>query len=825
MVLFLLVSEAGWLGALDRYAYHLGARYSSDLEAHDDIVVVAIDDKSLKTLGAWPWSRDKLAEATTKIAHAKPRVTGFNMPFDMRHHEASLDSITELKNTLIKEKKFTRRVNKAWKAAEATMRGDQKMATAFKAGGRIVLSMPYIESTGPDPDITPSLPGYMQKFSLSRLSGNLLKSTNPDLPESGADRVKQLYPPIEMLASQVGGIGVVGFRHHQIGEPLVVRYGRDYLPSFELMMATRSKGLSMQNISSKPGERVLLGDKELATDINFNIYPRFYEDINGTSAFKIYSLVDILDETVKTSVLRKKIVLIGLTSERYARPRLTASGQSLSPTLAMAHSISSLLNGDLYHLPDQAIWAQRGMIISVGLYLMFLLARFRISSGFFLSLFLVLMIFNAHFILMSAQATWLPMMSVALMLAVGQLIHTSRQFFYARMKPLQQDLSSSNIQLGQLLQAQGNFDQAFEKFRNCHVDDSLLNQIYNLGLDYERKRQFHKAVAVFRYIREQRSDFSDVNERIRKNDNVANTVVLGGGRNSERPTSLIIDQHGVQKPKLGRYELESEIGRGAMGMVYLGRDEKIGRTVAVKTMMISDEIEEHRRDEVKERFFREAEAAGRLDHPNIVTIYDVGDEQDLAYIAMDYLKGKDLQGYCKPGSLLPASRVFEIIMSVAMALDYAHQQHVVHRDIKPANIIYDGESRSAKLTDFGVACLTDASKTKTGTVLGSPYYMSPEQLAGKKVDGRSDLFSLGVTLYQMLTGVLPFGGDSMANLMYNIANEKHKDIRQLKPEYPTCVSRLINKALHKEISKRFQSGKQMANSLRRCYTQVKEAVN
>jgi serine/threonine-protein kinase len=259
-----------------------------------------------------------------------------------------------------------------------------------------------------------------------------------------------------------------------------------------------------------------------------------------------------------------------------------------------------------------------------------------------------------------------------------------------------------------------------------------------------------------------------------------------------------------------------------MGMVYLGQDDKIGRTVAIKTMLLSDEIEEDMRDEVRTRFFREAEAAGRLDHPGIVTVYDVGDEQDLAYIAMDYLKGKDLTAYCNAKSLLPVSKVFNVIIQVATALDYAHQQHVVHRDIKPANIIYDDEKRVAKITDFGVACLTDASKTKTGTIIGSPYYMSPEQLAGKKVDGRADLFSLGVTMYQMLCGELPFKGDSIASLMYNIANEKHPDIRRFRSDLPNCVNNLIDKILEKEAQQRFESGQEMADSMKLCQEHILE---
>jgi serine/threonine protein kinase len=176
---------------------------------------------------------------------------------------------------------------------------------------------------------------------------------------------------------------------------------------------------------------------------------------------------------------------------------------------------------------------------------------------------------------------------------------------------------------------------------------------------------------------------------------------------------------------------------------------------------------------------------GRLQHQNIVTIFDAGEEHDLAYIAMEFLKGKDLVDFCKDGNLLPVPKVLSIVARVAEALAYAHRQNVVHRDIKPANIMYELESDTVKVTDFGIARITDSSKTKTGLVLGTPSFMSPEQIAGKKVDGRSDLYSLGVMLFQMLAGVLPFRGDSMAELMYKIANEEAPDIRIIRKEIPS----------------------------------------
>ena len=245
------------------------------------------------------------------------------------------------------------------------------------------------------------------------------------------------------------------------------------------------------------------------------------------------------------------------------------------------------------------------------------------------------------------------------------------------------------------------------------------------------------------------------------------------------------------------------------------------RTVAEQRRIWQDhgiEVEftvlKHRLEEVKERFFREAETAGRLNHPNIVTIYDAGEEHDLAYIAMEFLKGHDLARYCKPDNLMEMSTVVSIVARSAEGLDFAHKQNVVHRDIKPANLMYEAESDIIKITDFGIARITDSSKTKTGMVLGTPSYMSPEQLAGKKVDGRSDLFSLGVMLFQMLSGSLPFKADSMAALMFKITNEEAPDVRTIRDDIPEALAAIINKALIKDVDQRYQTGTEFADELK-----------
>jgi serine/threonine protein kinase len=266
--------------------------------------------------------------------------------------------------------------------------------------------------------------------------------------------------------------------------------------------------------------------------------------------------------------------------------------------------------------------------------------------------------------------------------------------------------------------------------------------------------------------------------------------------------------------------LEREIGRGAMGIVYLGRDTAINRSVAIKAIPLASEFSDAELVEARARFFREAETAGRLNHPNIVTIYDVGEERGLAYIAMEYLKGRHLSDHATPNNLLEPRKVLEVIGRTAEALGFAHKQQVVHRDIKPANLMYDAGTDILKITDFGIARLTGVGSTRTGIVLGTPSFMSPEQLEGRTVTGHSDLFSLGVSLFQLLTGQLPFTADSMTGLMQQIAEVPHPPLRAFRPDLPECVELIIDRALAKNPDARFDSGAQMAAALNDCRSRI-----
>ncbi|TXC67573.1 serine/threonine protein kinase [Piscinibacter aquaticus] len=251
-----------------------------------------------------------------------------------------------------------------------------------------------------------------------------------------------------------------------------------------------------------------------------------------------------------------------------------------------------------------------------------------------------------------------------------------------------------------------------------------------------------------------------------------------------------------------------------MGAVYLGHDPQIGRSVAIKTLALSRSFGREQIGEARERFFREAETAGRLHHPDIVTVFDAGETGELAWIAMEHVKGEDLQRHTAAGRLLPVTQVLEITARVAEALSYAHAQGVVHRDIKPANVMVGLDSGLVKVMDFGVARVDDASRTRTGIVLGTPSYMSPEQMAGRRTDGRSDLYSLGVMLFQLLTGQLPHEGGSMAELMRRIVNEPAPALRDLRPDLPQELADVVALALEKRPEVRYADGLQMAQDLR-----------
>ncbi|MDP8984415.1 MAG: serine/threonine protein kinase [Pseudomonadota bacterium] len=373
-----------------------------------------------------------------------------------------------------------------------------------------------------------------------------------------------------------------------------------------------------------------------------------------------------------------------------------------------------------------------------------------------------------------------------------------------------------------------NFEQRFAELKGRKPSATVLGDLYALGTQLEQRARSVQATAVYRHLARIDNTYRDVSSRLKRlmdadrakprpapSPTAAAPAAQPAGAKSSSPAP-----EASELQRLGRYQLEREIGRGAMGIVYLGRDTAINRLVAIKAIPLASEFSDAELVEARSRFFREAETAGQLNHPNIVTIYDVGEERGLAYIAMEYLKGRHLSDYTTANSLLEPRKVLEVIARTADALGFAHKQQVVHRDIKPANLMFDASTDVLKITDFGIARLSGAGSTRTGIVLGTPSFMSPEQLEGRTVTGHSDLFSLGVSLFQLLTGQLPFAADTMTGLMQQIAEAPHPPLRAFRPDLPACVEAVIDRALAKNPDARFDSGAQMAAALEDCRARI-----
>jgi serine/threonine-protein kinase len=851
---------AGSFQGLERYAYDFGVRERSRTPS-DRIAVIAIDDQSIQNLGRWPWPRSLHAALIDKLRAGGAKVIASTIFYSENQQDPGQAALDDLAKTL-QDSPLAQQIPaeietfgvmiddnasrnhalaglaKSWhESALATdyakdvsalsakiddarkrLGADTTLAASLSAAADVVLPMSF--ELGPEqgrPDH--ALPDYLRRFALTRVVDRVDAKNRGVLPLPTISA----QVPVPELGTAAAAIGFLNSKLDVDGavrqEPLALDWYGDYYPSASLMIAAQALNLKPEDIELRLGEGVALGGLTIATDPHLRMYTHFYADRDGQPPFPVDSYYDVYAGKIPPEKYKDKIVLIGATARGVGTSVPTPVSAAMAPVLTLAHTVSSLLQQDFYVRPSWAIWVELLAFLAVAGYLAFAMPILPAATAALATAGIAVLFLAVQIYLLAGLALWLQLVTPLLLLVSGHLVLTIKKFQFTEKAKQSSDLegAESNKMLGLAFQGQGQLDMAFEKFKRVEpVDDRLLDLMYNLALDFERKRQFNKSAAVYEFIAGKNPKFKDVQDKLSRAKKMESTIILGGrsGGGSTAGGTLIMSDASVEKPMLGRYQVERELGKGAMGVVYLGKDPKIGRMVAIKTMALSQEFEADELAEVKARFFREAETAGRLSHPNIVSIFDAGEEQDLAFIAMEFIKGYDLVRHTKPNALLEVPEVIKIVADAADALDYAHSNGVVHRDIKPANMMWLPDGHIIKLTDFGIARITDSSKTKTGMVLGTPSYMSPEQLSGKKVDGRSDLFSLGVTLYQLLTGSLPFQADSMATLMYKIANEPAAPASVLRPDLPAGIDAVIEQALQKTLEARYAAGREFARALR-----------
>jgi eukaryotic-like serine/threonine-protein kinase len=336
-------------------------------------------------------------------------------------------------------------------------------------------------------------------------------------------------------------------------------------------------------------------------------------------------------------------------------------------------------------------------------------------------------------------------------------------------------------------QAQGKLDAAFQKFQEAPRPHILIDDLYNLAVDYEKAGDSKNVVAVLKLVQERMADYRETEQMLaRARERLVRAKAASVTQPAAAPSG---------RARFGAFEVHGELGKGAIGVVYRGVDATLGREVAIKTLPLASEFEGPALERARGIFFDELRSAGALSHPNIVTIYDAGEERGLCYVAMEFVPGNDLAAFVAPDRLIPADKAIEIIARAAEALDHAHREGVVHRDVRPGNLIYDANSDVVKVTDFGIARVTAEMRAKSGAAIGAVAYSSPEQRGGAPADARSDQYSLALTLRQLLTGTLPGEGDLNAERI------------------PAGVAAVLRRAMNANPAERFASCAEFSGAL------------
>lgn len=697
----------------------------------DDIQIVAIDDASLRELGAWPWHRDKLATLVEKLSAQQPRVILFNLalPDD---------------------------------PGEDTLGYTQLLANKIKAAGNVIL--PYRYSTSEFGSSGAGIPEYLTRHAYANFDNKQQLQDKPPLIAGS------IYLPSKTLAEAAYGLGFSGvsfdFDRHVRSQPMILSYAGGYLPSVDILAASRYFSYNRDNATVEVGEGIKLGARSIPTDhagrmpVNFS---------GPAGLFKYVSAADIISGAAGRKDLTGKIAIVAFTGSGSSDFYTTPVSKLMPGVEITANAIENIIHDNFLREVGAASLITILFMLGIGVFAAFILPRISMLYRLVSLGILLFVMANVGFALFAA-ADIMTKISYPIMMIVFFMIASPM------LKPQRDDdteADSDDVEID------------YDKL----LSSTPINGINSTG-----------------FVAAGKSDFN------------ATRVTMP--LNAQSGTSGIIAMPGsgagspIESGNFGRYRIIEPIGRGAMGMVYRGMDPAIDRPVALKTIRLDNIAEPSEAMELRERLTREAKAAGKLSHPNIVTIYDVGEQNSLQYIAMEYLDGQTLEALLHGGHRWDYKTICKIMIQVCEALDFAHEHGIVHRDIKPANIMVV-EHDKVKVMDFGIARFDSSNMTQSGVALGTPNYISPEQLKGQPVDRRSDIFSLGVVFYELLTGEKPFKGDTISALIYSILHTAPPPPSEINLEVPRIFDKIIAKALVKDPEMRFQTSREMADILRK----------
>jgi CHASE2 domain-containing sensor protein/tRNA A-37 threonylcarbamoyl transferase component Bud32 len=704
LVVILFFLHLGPFESVHSKLYDLSLQARGPLSAPQEVVIVAVDDAAVASLGRWPWPRKKMAELIGLLSRAGAKAIAVDEVFLPAEEERASGN-------------------------------DRLLGEAVRKAGNVLL--PFYFTLGKSREERKKGETPPPVISSSYLLFDDPKKFSDFPPPAGIE----IFVSVPEVIRGVRAMGHINVRPDADGKvrwvPLIIQYAGHYYPAFGIQVAAAALGLSRGDLKVNVGRSIRLGKVTVPTDSQGRMLISYY---GGNQSIPHRPCLDVLAGRIPPDAFKNKVVLVGVTAAGAYDFLATPFSSRFSGVEKHGHIVAGILQGRFIARPPWASFVEFGLVLLFGLGLAFLLPG-------------------------RSPAIRLILCLSCLVILAALMIGTIRQ--------------------------------------------GIWMQLF-----------FPALVVIFQYgLAAVRGP--EAAEKEQPTSVEATAVMTGEAREPTLSGGMLRIEPGGPQQKIDRYEILGELGHGAMGIVYTGRDPLIDRLVAIKTIRFDRLYEEKDIQGLKGRFFKEAQAAGKLTHPNIVTIFDVGEDRGLSYMAMEYVEGDVLSKFCSPGQLLQVEEVLEIIAQAADALDLAHKRNIVHRDIKPANIMRTSEGQ-IKVMDFGIAKLPSSTLTQDGSVVGTPAYMSPEQIQGKDLDGRSDLFSLGSIFYELLTGIKFFSGENFSIMAHKITHENPPPPSGQNPRVPQVLDEILKKVLAKNRNDRYAKGKDFSKDLRKVLQDMKK---
>ncbi|HWR82493.1 MAG TPA: serine/threonine-protein kinase [Candidatus Deferrimicrobium sp.] len=797
LVVILYVNQFGPLESRQRSLNDFLCRATAPDGVRSNVVLVTIDEHAQRQFGRWPWNRDLIADLLAATASGEPKAVAvdFELGEDPKQDSAGYTAVLAGQLTWIDN-----------------------------------IILPYDVTLAAFRSSRSSNPEHLFKYSVS------IDNPLGLMDEESSLLARKLYLPAEKLLESKPALGFNYMtpdddrilRH----QSLIVNYEGYYYPSLSLMAAAMCLGVSPDQIKVIEDQAILVGGQRR---VPINDRGELLLSFSGADGFTTFSAGAVLSPGFNLSVLRDKLVIVGVDDAQAGETFRTPVQPEISESVINATTAENIINGNFLYPHSGRGLVTVLILLAIGVAGAFVLRQVSLLYRLIIMAVAFFLLANVNYLAFSSLRIMPDTMYIAFelfLLALVSLFLDSRllvgEVESKRIVP--KALPKFEIETAAAPSAHR---VAVREIRSAaddpeNVYTTAVESAQYTPRDYQAIQLEETTDASAATAKPAGSKMERSPEPAAKTSRPAvspeiitpGTIVQSQAAEAQREApepepnydsdSLRLAQPEIRN--LGRYQITGVLGKGAMGLVYKGIDPAINRPVALKTIRLDFVTDPKEEAELKERLHREAQAAGKLSHPNIVTIYDVGSEGHLQYIAMEFLEGQTLEEQIKKKVKFNYKIIAQMIIQICNALDYAHEMGIVHRDIKPANIMALKDYR-VKVMDYGIARVDSSSMTKTGIAMGTPNYISPEQLKGLATDHRADLFSLGVVMYEMLLGRRPFRGENITSLIYSILNHEPEKPSAHNPQIPLLFDHIIGRALKKDPNDRYQHAREIAVDL------------